>query len=222
MPDPLTLATVSAVALTEGIKFLYGQAGEALKRWGKRKLTKTATAEPTMAEPVSVQLPADAFDGQLREPRLHLDAVARLEQELRDLRAAVADYAQGIDEVDPNDKRLLEKVDGLRLAMEAVYGQRIVFKGEAGPSSGTAVVGEVKVKEVLGYVAGLRAKQIISGSATGRVETDKVGPGAQAVGLDAETIGLSPPEGVARRKPASLTVGDLNPSVANCWHVVEH
>jgi hypothetical protein len=30
MTDPLTLTAAGAVALTEGIKFLYGQAGEAL------------------------------------------------------------------------------------------------------------------------------------------------------------------------------------------------
>jgi hypothetical protein len=136
-----------------------------------------------------VQLPSDAFDGQLQGPRLHLEAVERLEQELRDLRAAVADYAQGIDEVNPNDKQLLETVDGLRRAMEAVYGQRIVFKGEPGPSSGAVVVGEAKVKEVLGYVAGLRAKKIIAGSATGIVQTDKVVPGGEAVGVDVDTIG---------------------------------
>ena len=35
--DPFTLAAVGAVAITEGIKFLYGQAGEVLKRWRERK-----------------------------------------------------------------------------------------------------------------------------------------------------------------------------------------
>jgi hypothetical protein len=199
MADPLTLAAVGAVALTEGIKFLYGQAGEALKRWRERKAAKAAAGEPAAAVPVSVQLPAGAFEGELQEPQLHLEAVARLEQELRDLRAAVADYAQGIDEVDPNDKRLLETVDGLRRAMEAVYGQRIVFKGEPGPSSGTVVVGEAKVKEALGYVAGLRARRIIGGSVTGRVEADTVGAGAQVVGVEAETIGPPSPEETARR-----------------------
>jgi hypothetical protein len=199
MADPLTLAAVGAVALSEGIKFLYGQAGEALKRWRERNATKAASSSVDAAEPVSVQLPADAFEGKMQEPQLHLDAVAGLEQELRDLRAAVADYAQGIDDVDPNNKQLLETVDGLRRAMEAVYGQRIVFKGEPGPSSGTEVVGEAKVKEVLGYVAGLRARRIISGSVTGRVEVDTVGAGAQVVGLEAETIGPSPPEEAARR-----------------------
>lgn len=197
MPDPVTLAAVGGFALTEGIKFLYGQAGEALKHWQERKKAKAAAAAEAVEaveaapalEPVQVTLPADAFDGQLRDPRLHLEAVERLEQDLRDLRAAVADYAQGIDEVDPKDEQLLAKVDALRQAMEAVYGQRIAFKGEPGPPSGDAVVGEAKVGEVLGYVAGLRARRIVGGSVIGRVEADSVGPGGQAVGLEADTIG---------------------------------
>lgn len=68
-------------------------------------------------EPVEVELPAAAFAGQLERPQLHLDAVGRLEQELRDLRAAVADYAQGIDEVDTGNAELLGTADALRQAM---------------------------------------------------------------------------------------------------------
>lgn len=185
MSDPLTLAAVGAVALTEGIKFLYGQAGEALKRWRERK---AAGATPEVAEPVQIALPAAAFEGRLTEPRLHLEMVERLERDLRDLRAAVADYAQGIDEVDPADRALLEQVDGLRRAMEAVYGQRLTFKGEQRPPSEAGVVGEAKVEEVLGYVAGLRAKRIIGGSVTGRVEAGTVGPGGEAVGLEVDTV----------------------------------
>jgi hypothetical protein len=198
MADPLTLAAVGAVALTEGIRFLYGQAGEALKRWRERKQAASGSAE-ALAEPIPVELPAAAFEGQLHDPRLDLEAVERLEQDLRDLRAAVADYAQGIDMVDPNDRRLLEALDGLRQAMEAVYGQRIVFKGEAGTSSGTVVTGEAKVKEVRGYVAGLRARRIIAGTATGRIEADTVAPEAEAVGLEVDTVGASPPEEAVRR-----------------------
>jgi hypothetical protein len=191
MADPLTLAAVGAVALTEGIKFLYGQAGEALKRWREHKAAKAAAAAPVVVEPVSAELPPAAFEGQLQDPQLHLDAVERLEQELRELRAAVADYAQGIDSVDPGDKQLLEAVDGLRRAMEAVYGQRIAFKGEPGPPSGVQVMGEAKVDEVLGYVAGLRARRVIAGSVTGRVEVKKVDRGGQAVGVEIDTIGGS-------------------------------
>jgi hypothetical protein len=202
MADPLTLAAVGAVALTEGIKFLYGQAGEALKRWQQRKAARAAV-EPAGSEPVTVELPAAAFEGQLKDPRLDFAAVARLEQELRDLRAAVGEYAQGIDEVDPGNEGLLEAVDGLRRAMEAVYGQRIAFKGEPGPRSGVQVAGEAKVDEVLGYVAGLRAKRILGGSASGRVEAKRVDRGGQAIGMDVGTVGPSIPE--------ERTGSDLNP-----------
>jgi hypothetical protein len=188
MADPLTLAAVGAVVLTEGIKFLYGQAGEALKRWRERKAAKAETAPPGPAEPVRVELPSDAFDGQLKDPKLHFDAVERLEEDLRDLWGAVASYAQGIEEVDPLDQRLLETVDALRQAMQAVYGQRITFKGEAHPPSGPFVAGEARVDEVLGYVAGLRAKRVLGGSVTGRVDAKKVGPEGQAVGIDVDTI----------------------------------
>jgi hypothetical protein len=188
MADPVTLAAVSAVALTEGIKFLYGQAGEALKRWQEQKKARTAaTASP--AEPVPVTLPATAFEGQLNNPQLHLEAVERLEPDLRDLRAAVLSYVEGIDDVNPRDEQLLLKVHALRQAMEVVYGQRIAFIGEPGSPSGAEVVGEAKVGEVLGYVAGLRAKRIVGGSVSSHLEADKVGPEGQAVGLDVDTIG---------------------------------
>ena len=59
-------------------------------------------------EPVDVQLPPDAFEGQLPQPQLHFEAVERLEPELRDLWTAVAGYAQGIDEVNVGDAGLLQ------------------------------------------------------------------------------------------------------------------
>jgi hypothetical protein len=195
MADPLTLTAVGAVALTEGIKFLYGQAGEALKQWRERK----AAGKAAEVEPVDVQLPTDAFAGQLERPQLHLDAVGQLEQELRDLRAAVADYAQDIDEVDPSNNELLQTTDALRQAMEAVYRQRITFSGEPRPPSGPLAAGEANVDEVLGYVAGLRAKRLIGGSVAGRVTAKRVGPGGQAIGVEVDTIGPeawhSPPSG---------------------------
>jgi len=185
MADPLTLTAVGAVALTEGIKFLYGQAGDALKRLRARK----AEGKSATAEPVEVQLPSDAFAGQLERPQLQLEVVERLEQELRDLRAAVGDYAQGIDEVDTSNDELLQTVDALRGAVEAVYGQRITFKGEPRPASGPLAIGEANVDEVLGTVVGLRARRIIGGSAVGRVTVKRVESGGQAIGLDVGTIG---------------------------------
>jgi hypothetical protein len=189
MPDPLTLSALGTTALTEGIEFLYREAGEVLKLLRERGSAGTAEAQPTGR--VSSKLPANAFEGQLNDPVLHLDVVEELQAELRELRAAVAEYAQGIDEVDPSNRTLLEQVDGLRRALEAVYGQSIRFKGEPDPSSGTAAVGEAKVGEVRGYVAGLRARNILGGSVTGKVYADRVDAGGTVVGVDVDTFGPS-------------------------------
>jgi len=188
MTDPFTLAGVGALVLAGGVKFLYDQAGDALKRWRRRKDAHRVGG----TEPVDARLPADAFEGRLDDPHVHFDAVQRLEPALVDLRHAVADYADGIYDIDPDDQRLLQAVDGLRQAMEAVYGQRITFQGEPRAASGPVAIGQVRVDDVLGYVAGLRARDIINGSATGRVEAGTVHPGGTAVGLDVGTLG-SPP-----------------------------
>lgn len=190
MADPLTLTAVGAAALVEGIRFLYGQAGEALKRWRERKAAaKAAGPDAGTTLPVSAELPPAAFEGRLQDPRLDLRVVARLERDLLDLWQAVAGYAHGIQEVDPGDRRLLEVVDALRRTMEAVYGQRLTFKGEARPASGPAAAGEARVDEVLGYVAGLRARRVVGGTVTGRVDAGTVGPGGQAVGTDLDSVG---------------------------------
>ncbi len=185
--DPITMAGVGSVALTEGIKFLYGQAGEALRRWRSSDDEQSEHLELAQA-----QLPNDAFQGNIELDQMELDVVGHLEQELRDLRAAVADYAQGIDPVDPSDERLLEALDGLRKAMELVFGQRIIFRGESTSTRDAVVLGEAEIGHLRGYVAGLRAKKIIGGSATGRVSSETVGPGAQAIGLEAHSIGQPP------------------------------
>jgi hypothetical protein len=184
MADPFTLAAVGAVALTEGFKFWYQQAGETIKRWQQR-MAAVKGAEPV---PVKVELPSTAFAGQLEQPRLNFEVVARLEEDLKDLRATLA--ADGAEQVDTADEALLQTVDTLRGAMEAAYGQRITFAGETSrPPSGPLAVGEVHVDDVFGYAAGLRARKIIGGHTVSRSTAKRVAPGAQLVGLEADTIG---------------------------------
>ncbi len=66
MVDPLSITAIGAVAITEGIKFLYGQAGEILKRWRERKdADKDASTQQNKTEPVNVKLPV-VFEGQLK------------------------------------------------------------------------------------------------------------------------------------------------------------
>lgn len=167
MADPLTLAVVGAVALTEGVKFLYTQAGEALK--ARRESRKS-----------EVDLnPPEVFEQTPRRARPDLDAVERLEQELRELRSAF----DGVDEIDTADPDTLGRIEGLRRALEAVYHVPFVFRGEA------RAHGEADVDEVLGYVAGLRARKVLGGSVTGSVRAGRVATGAHAIGVEIDEIG---------------------------------
>jgi hypothetical protein len=188
MADPITLATVGSVALTEGIKFLYGQAGELLKRWRERR--DTAAQEGTDAaqgtEPVAVQLPATAFRGQLSGPQIHFQELARLEEPMKSLRRQLSDYYEGIETIDPSDANLVKIVDQLRQTLESVYHQRLTLQGEQRPPSGTAVVGRLQADRVLGAAGGVVAGTISGGAhvegeaAVGTVESGGVAGGVVA------------------------------------------
>ncbi len=188
MVDPISLSAIGAVAITEGIKFLYGQASDILKRWlDHRDAEKNVSAQQSKTEPVEVKLP-DIFEGQLSNPQIHYTVVAELDTQLRELRKDLADYADGIEKVNPDDKDLLQRVDALRRVLEAVYQQRLTFKGERRAPSGPLVESSINVEEVAGYVAAVRARHII-GNVKAEAQANHVAQGAQFIGIDADTIG---------------------------------
>ncbi len=170
--DPITLAGITAVALNEGVRFLYEQAGEILRSHRERRAVTTL-------------LPPEVFEAPAGELVAEPDVVTELESELRLLRRDLGEYGQGVDLVDPRDTEVLALVDGLRRTLEAIYGAPIAFRGETRPE-GTRVRGGVEVKEVRGYVAGVRAAvgSAASGDIAGRVQADSVEPGGRAIGVD--------------------------------------
>jgi len=177
--EPVTLALVGTTVLTEGIKFLYAQAGEVISRWRQRR-----------DEPVPV--PADApLEGTLKPVTVDPAAMERLEGEIVKLRRALTPYLDDVapEPVDPDNPNLIEVTDGLRRSLEAVLRQRIRFKGEAGNPSGPLVEGEVNVDDVLGYVAGVRARSIEGGQVKGTAKAKRVGPGGTLTSVDADRIG---------------------------------
>jgi hypothetical protein len=188
MPDPITLAAVGGTVLVEGIKFLYSQAGEVLKRWrARRDAAKEEAAQPEKPEPVEIKL-TPAFEGQLTNPQIHFDAVKRLEGNLREVVKDLSTYASGVDDVDNSNTQLMENVDALRQMLEAIYQQRITFKGEARPPSGTRVEGGIDVNEVYGYAAAVRARTISGGTIIGKAKVGKVAPGGTLIGVDVDQI----------------------------------
>ena len=182
--DPLTLSGVAATVLVEGIKFLYGQAAEVLKRRRERRVAEDPVVE--------VAESPQALEGDLAQLTIDPDAAERLEPELLSLYAALTPYAQDLAPADPADEGLLRTVDALRRVLEAVYQQRLTFAGEARPPSGPVVEGRIDVKEVEGYVAAVEAELVASGHVIGNAFVDRVGPGGRAYGVKVDRVGGAP------------------------------
>lgn len=163
MVDPLSLAALGGVALTEGIKFLYGQATELLKRHRDRAEKPTHAAESPMVPSGEIA----ALDGALTPKPVDEAVVEYNQARLLELRRALGDYADGLAAPDPADRRLLEQVAALRGLLELAYGQHVTFRGEDRPATGSALPADAP-EVVGGYVATVTAS----------------GPGAVAVGRD--------------------------------------
>jgi hypothetical protein len=189
MVEPITLAAVGTVALTEGIKFLYAQTGEVLKRWRERRdAAKSGDATPDDTVPMDIKLPEE-FEGQLSEPKIHFDVVEQLDKDLRETRNGLTDYAQDIEKVDNSDEELLANTDALRRLLEAVLQERITFKGEQRPPSGPVVEGHIDVEEVAGYAAAVRARSITGGHVEAEAKAKRVESGGEFIGVDVDEIG---------------------------------
>jgi hypothetical protein len=153
MADPLTLAVVGAAALTEGIKFLYGQAGELLRRRWERKEAQAQGGGDPLAEPLPAP-PAGVLTGDpgpLVADPVALDGLAA---DLAELRTVLEHYVMEQRPVSADDAALLARIDALRQGLEAVYGRRLSFVGEDREPSGTRVEGIAEAQTVRGVVAG--------------------------------------------------------------------
>jgi len=183
MADPFSAAALGGAVLTQGITFLYKQAGEVLKRWRERRDSGANTEHATLRPPEGL------LQGTVAPVEPRDDQADLLEQELRETRRALADYAEGIDVPKPGDQLVAEQADALRRLLEAAYGQRITFKGEHRPPSGPLVTGEINVKQVAGDAAAVRAKVISSGEVHGTATADRVEEGGKLTGVEADHIG---------------------------------
>ena len=187
MVEPFSMAALGAVAATEGIKFLYGQAAEVLKRWRDRKAGKEAEAQEPI--PVEAKEAADILEGTLNAPKVDFETLGRLHHDIKQLASVLSIYAGGLEEPDPSDRELAAAADGLRRALEAVYGQRITFKGENRQPSGPVVIGRAEADKVVGDVAGVRARLVRSGRIEGTASAKEVGESGKLTGTDVDTVG---------------------------------
>jgi exonuclease VII small subunit len=186
MPDPITLSGIGAVALTEGIKFFYSQAGEVLKRWREHRKVPSEAGNKTI--PITAT-PPSIFEGKLAPLEIHLDMVKPLEEHLLKLRASLTNYNDGMKDVDPSDQLLLETIDALRQVMEAIYKQRLTFRREPRAASGPVVEGTIDVKSIAGRAVGVEAKIIESGIISGIVKAERLEETGIIKGVKLEKLG---------------------------------
>ena len=194
MPDPFTIAAVGGLVLTEGVKFLYAQASDIIKRWHDRRSKKSdASAETKLPEKELASVPeakvTDILQGQLSPPEIHYEQVEKVYEPLNKARKELLDYQEGTLPVDPKDQNLIKNAEALRQLLELIYQQRITFKGEDREPSGPKVITVVDVKEVLGEVLGIDVDEIASGSVETNVKADTVGPGAKLIAARFKKIG---------------------------------
>ncbi len=149
MPASLSISAVPVDLLSEGIRFLYSQASDALKKLREAKKTGYSPDDTVAAGHSDAP---GIFDGELKPLLIHLGATEDLEEDLREVRAHLLDYATGAATINPADAYALGQVTVLRNMMEAVYGQRITFKGEQGREpSGTSLTQDFREMRNSGY-----------------------------------------------------------------------
>jgi choline dehydrogenase-like flavoprotein len=170
MVEPFSLGALGAIALTDGIKFLYAQAGEILKR--RRERTAAPTPAPGLLE------------GELAPLRLDLTEADERIAELRRLRGRLADIADEIEPAEETDAEVVDATLALREAIESIVGQRITFRGEQREPSGTTITGIVRAREINGRGSGIeQTGSTPTGSLHGEVIADVAGENADIAGV---------------------------------------
>lgn len=172
--DPLSLTAIGGLALAEGIKFLYGQAGELLRRRRERKTAGTPSSPP----------PLGLLDHEPGPLVPDADTLNRLADRLQDLRDVLEPYVLDTSRLEAD--RPLAQTAALREALEAIYAQRLTFQGEMREPSGTVITGTARARIVEGLLAGVRIDDLTGvDRVDGIVEVDEVPKGGQAFGVDA-------------------------------------
>jgi len=179
--DPLSIGALGAVAITEGIKFVYGQAAELLKRRRERQATGV---EPTAEiEPAHTEI----LDGDLQPLRPDYEILDQLHERITALAVELSKYNDGLLEPEPSTAAA---VDELRRALEAVYGQRITFKGEhERDATGTIVAGALRIETIAGLAIAADVGEV-KGPARiqGSVESDTVESGGTVIGVRVQRL----------------------------------
>lgn len=164
-------AGVASAALTEGVKFLYKQAGEILTSWRERRHDEAAAAPRALPPPSSVTVGEAKPLASAPDDRA-LEAL----QTVKDRAESVKD-----GDVDISDPAARQVISDLRLMVEVALQASIRFAGEPPRPSSVSNIA-VLTGEVEGRVTGVRAK--LANVIGVKVQTGIVKPGGEVTGVD--------------------------------------
>lgn len=172
----LTLAGVGATVITEGIKFLYSQAGELLKRWREHAGGNKESKPKALTPPAGITVDrADPMTAPLDATML--ESLTTLQSMLGTIRSS-----------DLDNEEVRATVANIRDLLEVALKTRITFAGEAPRPELSGKDVKVTVQRVTGRVAGLRASlQKLAGKVSVGdviVQAGDVEQGGEVVGLD--------------------------------------
>jgi hypothetical protein len=125
----VALAALSSDVLSGGVAFLYDQAGELLQGHRGDTVPEGSAAPVTSARIAEIE----GRSALMHVPNLsHVNenVLSATESDIEDLLSLLRPYRDGELPVSGENIRLLERMARLRVALQAVYGQRIAFLGE--------------------------------------------------------------------------------------------
>jgi hypothetical protein len=173
--DPLS--TLAVAAITEGVKFLYGQAGEFLSAWRRRRQDKDAPPPRALDAPsgVTVIRPRPLADPPSEQ-------TVKLLKELQQLAEPI--QSGKIDATAPAARATIQQ---LRDVIEAVLQTPVRLAGEPPRPLKVSDI-NVVTQQVAGRVTGLRADlaKLPGGSEISgvHVQTDDMQAGGEVAGVD--------------------------------------
>ena len=126
--EPLSLTVLGAAALTQGIGFLYGQAGDLLRR--RRDRRAQAAAPTTPMEIPHIGESGQVLAGMVTPGPVDEEALERHAEQLAKLRGLLTPYREGDLPIEPGDGQLLERVEAVRLLLEQIYRAFTILRGE--------------------------------------------------------------------------------------------
>lgn len=162
--DGSSLTGVETTALTQGVTFLYTQAGEILRRRRDARDRGATAREQEVPEPLPasdpsspLEMPEGVFEPMATAPATPVLALPdRVAENLLQARRAVDDYIMGAAVLDRDALDGLEAADRLRCLLEDIYGTALTFRGERRQARPAATT-QVRVE---------RAGTVLSGTVT--------------------------------------------------------